>query len=94
MNEIDKKTYESLILTINNINDYNKNGYKVKFNIKIKTFVVSYLNSKKYYIRIIPYNNQLYWHLKPYNTTYYTTLYSNGLDMILFAIKENELLFI
>lgn len=38
-------------------------------------------------------DKKYYWYLYPYNNSYYMTAVENGIEMIFFAIKENELLY-
>lgn len=76
------------IIAINN--KYKKEGYEI---FLTGNFIEVYYNDVKYSIKIVEKNNQLYWHLKPYNKTYFETLINNdvsSLDMVMFAIYENE----
>ena len=90
MNKIDKKLYSSILLLIDNIDKYNSNGYKIIYDLLNKQLIINYKGSKNYFVNIIDDNNTLHWNLKPYNSSNYTTNYDNGLDIVLFAIKENE----
>jgi len=49
-------------------------------------------NHHYYYVIIIKENNIYYWHLKPYNKSFYTTCSKtiNSFEFILMAIKEND----
>ena len=87
------KLYEESILIADNIDKYIPKGYNIKYDTINNVLIVKYNNSNDYIIKIIEENNKLYWYLEPYNKTYYTTLFENGFDMILFAIKENETLY-
>lgn len=90
MNKLDEKLYNTILLIMDNIDKYNNGGYNILYNLLNKQLIVNYKNSKDYFINIIEDNNTLYWKLQPYNNSNYTTDYDNGLDIVLFAIKENE----
>lgn len=90
MNKLDEKLYNTILLIMDNIDKYNNDGYNILYDLLNKQLIVNYKNSKDYFINIIEDNNTLYWKLQPYNNSNYTTDYDNGLDIVLFAIKENE----
>ena len=92
MNLRKDKIYRQALFLTNNMDKYKDDGYNIKYDINNNQLIVFYHN-KEYNVKIIEDNNELYWHLEPYNNTYYTTLYDNGFDMILFAIKENETIY-
>ena len=48
---------------------------------------------KQYVITLVNKDEQFYWHLVPYNNSFYETAIDNGLTIVLFAIKENEELY-
>ena len=93
MNILTDKLYAESISITNNIDKYISKGYDIKYDINNNVLIVKYNNKSEYTIKIIQDNNELYWYLEPYNNTYYTTLFENGFDMVLFAIKENETLY-
>lgn len=93
MNILTDKLYAESISITNNIDKYISKGYDIKYDINNNVLIVKYNNKSEYTIKIIQDNNELYWYLEPYNKTYYTTLFENGFDMVLFAIKENETLY-
>lgn len=95
-----KKRYENkyfqnvIVENIDNIiainNKYKKEGYEI---FLTGNFIEVHYNDVKYSIKIVEKNNKLYWHLKPYNKTYFETQINNdfsSLDMVMFAIYENE----
>lgn len=86
------KLYKEILLLTDNLDEYTKEGFKIKYDTVNNHLIVNYNNSKDYIIKVISYNNNFYWHLSPYKNSYYTTLYSNGIDIVLFSIKENELI--
>lgn len=49
-------------------------------------------NHHYYYVIIIKENNIYYWHLRPYNKSFYTTPYktANSFELVIIAIKENH----
>lgn len=46
-----------------------------------------------YYITVVEINNELYWYLKPYRNSFYTTPigdhFINSFERVLFTIKES-----
>lgn len=72
--------------------NYIKNGYKFEFDFKSYKLIVTYKN-KEYKIKLIEENKQLCWCLTPYNHSSFITNIDNGLEIVLFAIKENEELY-
>ena len=88
-----EKLYNELVSIINRIDDYSKDGFKIKYDISNNAFIVNYKNSKDYFIRITNDSNECSWKLEPYNNSHFTTAYDNGFDMVLFAIKENETIY-
>ncbi len=72
-------------------NSYINDGYKIE--IYDSKIIIIYKN-KKYEINIIEDDNQLCFCLTPYNQSSFITNIHNGLEIVLFAIKENEKLYI
>lgn len=50
-------------------------------------------NHHIYKVTIIKSENERYWYLKPYNKSYFTTdaKYENSFDLVIYAIKENDI---
>ncbi|MDD2494527.1 MAG: hypothetical protein PHE29_04965 [Tissierellia bacterium] len=79
---------------LKNINIYEKEGFKINFNCKDCFLDICY-NTKDYKVNIITFKNNYYWRMEPYTDSYFTTGMNNqkqDFDLILFAIKENDLL--
>lgn len=72
--------------------NYVKNGYKFEFDFKSCKLIVTY-KEKEYIITLITEDKQLCWCLTPYNHSSFITNIENGLEIVLFAIKENEELY-
>lgn len=95
MKEVPKIMLEHLDLLIQNKEQYNnylKDGYEFYFEPETIKLIVNY-KSKEYVISIIEEEKQLYWHLIPYNNSVFNTAIENGLNVVLFSIKENEKLY-
>ncbi len=92
MNIINKMLYREALKLSNKIDTYKNEGYNIEYDISKNILIVKYLNSNEYKINIINENNALYWCLKPYKDSYFTTSIDNDIDMVLFTIKENETL--
>lgn len=89
MNTSEEKLYEKILYLTKNINKYNKEGYRIKYDISDNQLIINYKKSNNYYVKIISDNNTLYWVLEPYDNSYFSTEYNN-FDIMLHAIKENE----
>lgn len=79
---------------LKNINIYEKEGFKITFNCKNCSLNI-YYNKNEYEASIISLENDYYWRIEPYRNSYFTTRMSNkkqSFDLILFTIKENDLL--
>ena len=76
------------------INSYKNDGYSFNINNKENILLITY-NNILYETKIIKIDNDYYWHLSPYNNSYFiTNLYNpNSFNMLLFAIKENDILY-
>ena len=82
-----KDTLTNYIL--DNYNRYRENGYEIWLHndyLRIK------YNHKIYKAKIIKKEDKLYWHLTPYNKSYYLTEIKNysTFESIIFAIKDND----
>lgn len=76
------------------INKYKKLEYYVGFG---KDCLIIKTRKENYSLGIIEENKILYWHLKPYNNSYFETKVNIGkgnVEKLLFVIEENEKLFI
>ena len=73
---------------------YQTNEYQITYSNNENTILITY-NNIQYKIEVIKIDNDYYWHLSPYNNSYFrTNLYNpNSFDIVLFAIKENDLLY-
>lgn len=81
----------------NNMNYYTANGYKIIY--QKNTFLISYKNSNEYTICIDTEDKKKYLKLSPYHNSYFKTELSlkelkYKVDMTLFALRENEKLYI
>lgn len=73
-------------------NQYISNGLTFNFDLCTFELIITY-SCKEYVVNLVNKNEKLYWHLVPYNNSFYETSVDNGLDSIIFAIKENEELY-
>lgn len=92
MKSIKNILYNKLCNITHKIEKYKSMGYRINYDTNNDQLIINH-NNIDYTVKIIEENNNLYWYLEPYNDTYFTTLYENGFDMVLFAIKENENLY-
>lgn len=79
---------------LKNIDIYEKEGFKITFNCK-DCFLDILYNETEYKVIIISLENKYYWRVEPYKESYFTTEMKNqkqNFDLMLFAIKENDLL--
>lgn len=95
----DKKKYttitqNAIVENINNIidvnNRYKNKGYKLS--LKEDSIEVIYNNSV-YCIKVAENENNLYWHLEPYASSYFETKIDNcinSFEMLMVAIFDNE----
>lgn len=93
----EKEMLNIIASNINNIIEINNKYKHLGYNIYLKNngFEIVY-KKKKYILSIKKENNIFYWHLEPYNGSYYETIIndtSNSLDMVICAINENEKLY-
>ncbi len=93
MNIKNEKIYKEVLKLTDKIDKYKNKGFDIKYDTNNNILIVNYLNSNEYKINIINENDGLYWCLKPYKDSYFTTSIDNDIDMVLFAIKENETLY-
>ena len=79
---------------IPDINSYKNEGYSFNINNKENILLITY-NNILYEVKIVKIDNDYYWHLIPYNNSYFiTNLYNpNSFNMVLFAIRENDSLY-
>lgn len=71
---------------------YIEDGFNIQFDMNNFELIITYKN-KEYIVKLTRIDNQLYWHLVPYNNSVFNTAIENGLNVVLFAIKENEELY-
>lgn len=86
------KELDKLIKNKDKFNQYIKDGFSIHYDLYTFNLLITY-KRKKYVVSLIHKNEQFYWHLTQYNNSFYETTIDNGLDIILFAIKENEKLY-
>lgn len=82
---------EKFIKKKSKIGYYNNMEYKLQYDLKNCNLLVKY-KEKKYIIKIVNKSGDLYWHLVPYNNSFFETKLDEekcNLDMVLFAIKED-----
>lgn len=91
MDDISKTLYEQLPKITRNRKEYQNKGYSITFDMIKQNFSIRY-NKCLYKVKMTKLNNKWYWHLKPYNDSYFTTKVDNpkSFDVVLFAIKDNE----
>ena len=97
MNETQQTRKSISKLIANNLNNIIKINNKYKhlgYNIYLNgdSFEITY-NSNKYYLSVKKENNKYYWHLEPYNGSFFETFVDNkicSLDMVICAINDNE----
>lgn len=90
-----KEDFQKIITdNINNIiqinNKYKQRGYELY--LKGNFLEIIYIGIK-YQIKIVKHKDGFYWHLKPYKNSFFETKVDNSintLDMVLFAINDNE----
>lgn len=76
-------------------NKYLFNGkcnYKIEINNDDAHLIIKY-KKKKYDVFIVKDDDNYYWLLKPYNQSYYKTSVdfdNSNIDIVFFAIRENE----
>lgn len=83
------KELNKLIKNKDIFKQYINDGYYFHYDLYTFDLLITY-RSKEYVVNLIDKDDQLYWHLVPYNNSFFETNIDNGLDIILFAIKENE----
>lgn len=86
------KELDKLIENKDKFNQYIKDGFSIHYDLYTFNLLITY-KKKEYVVSLIHKNEQFYWHLTQYNNSFYETTIDNGLDIILFAIKENEKLY-
>ena len=101
MNKIEKPTFytKPLVKELNrffsrdDFEEYMKTyeTSNIKFYIK-QDHLVAYAPKNSYELGIIlnKKEKRFYWYLSPYNKSNFTTAVENGIEMVFFAIKENE----
>lgn len=80
------------LITSKEFKNYITYGFEVEYDLYSCKLTVFY-KKHQYTITLIEKENGFYWHLIPYNDSFFETSISNGLKMVLFAIKENEELY-
>ena len=79
-----------------NFEKYTENGYKIHFNFVDGLIEVIY-NKKKYILKVINDNDDFYWYLTPYKDSSFKTkidTVKSNLDYVLYAIKDNDELYV
>lgn len=73
---------------------YQNNEYKITYSNNEKIILITY-NNIQYKIKIIKIEKDYFWHLSPYNNSYFITNLTNpnSFNMVLFAIKENDIFY-
>lgn len=87
-----KQFYKFIRDDRNLVLQYKNDGYEIEWDLYKAILTVTYKN-KKYVITITKINNHFYWHLSPYNNSYFETKIDRtkcNLDYVFLAIKENE----
>lgn len=90
--ELMGKEISKLIKNKQKINEYYNNGYKIEINNDDAHLIIKY-KKKKYDVFIVKDDDNYYWLLKPYNQSYYKTSVdfdNSNIDIVFFAIRENE----
>lgn len=91
MENVSELIYEQLNKIIRNKDTYFNKGYSIKYDLTKEFFSIKY-NKCLYKVKVSKINKDYYWHLSPYNHSYFTTKITNpkSFDVVLFAIKDNE----
>ena len=85
------KQLENFVRKKNKIGYYYHIGYKLYYCFNDHSLLVEY-KGKRYLIKIVNKIGEWYWHLEPYNNSFFETRLDEdkcNLDMVLFAIKED-----
>ena len=96
MQDVRKLMLEQIGLLIDNtalLQEYKNLGFKIVWDIRKNKLIIRYCN-RKYEISLISYNDLACWHLAPYNNSFLETSIENGINIVFFAIKENEELYV
>lgn len=90
MKENPELLYMQICTITTNIYEYKDKGYSFEYDMKKHRLIISYRNNT-YEVKVIEKDNNYYWYLEPYNSSYFMTNYYNpsSFDMVLFAIKED-----
>jgi len=86
---------QQLEYIVYNSEHYASHGYQIEFNFYNNSLEITY-NKNIYTVSIIDKENKIYWHLQPYNGSFFETTvntHQNNFDMILLAIFENDKLY-
>ena len=86
-NFFERSDYEEIL------QKYKKVGVKIFLG---ENSLIIYKNNHKYIVTITNHDQRYFWHLEPYHNSYYETfadIEKGNLDIVLFAIKENEELY-
>ena len=90
-----EKLFKEVCTITNNIDEYYSQGYKIVWDLQNSQLIINYNGSKDYVVDVvINFDNSYYWHLTPYNNSYFETRIDNNFNYVLFAIKENEELYL
>lgn len=94
MKEIPEFLDENIFSVCNSFDIYIKDGYFIDYDQSDHILLITY-NDIQYTVKIIEKDNEFYWHLSPYNNSYFLTNFYNpsSFNMVLFAIKENDILY-
>ena len=74
-------------------NQYIKDGFTFHYDLYTFDLLITY-SSKEYVVNLVVKDGQYQWRLTPYNNSFFETSINNGLDIVIFAIKENENLYV
>lgn len=86
------KELDKFIQNKDTFNQYINDGFAFHYDLYTFNLIITY-SSKEYVVNLINKDEQLYWHLAPYNNSFFETSIDNGLDIVIFAIKENDELY-
>ena len=94
---IDKECVDLLFETLcGRILERHNNNENEGFDIRIWThYLTIKYKSRRYKVAVVKEGCECHWYLKPYNKSYFLTKANkNGFDRVIFAIQENDELYI
>lgn len=86
------KELDKFIQNKDTFNQYINDGFTFNYDLYTFELIITY-RSKEYVVNLKNKDEQLYWHLVPYNNSFFETSIDNGLYIVVFAIKENDELY-